>query len=186
MSYLVRHTLHQSPNVSATPITAMGCRQCLPLSFVQLKQCPKPHWRNVIADMFGPSHVEKPRVKIFWYQNSWNLESLISFWGSLLYKKSLKFEQKQKTNEKELAWKFVPFFCWLWLLLNFKGILAAKKLNGLTQKLILFHDNCIKFDVSFLTDLAYCVACNVMQYCISSFNVLHSSTYYYILTSFYT
>ena len=25
------------PNVSTTPITAMGCRQCLPLSVVQLK-----------------------------------------------------------------------------------------------------------------------------------------------------
>ena len=30
-------------NVSTTPITAMGCRQCLPLSVVQLKgkQCQK-------------------------------------------------------------------------------------------------------------------------------------------------
>ena len=27
----------QCPNVSTTPITAMGCRQCLPLSVVQLK-----------------------------------------------------------------------------------------------------------------------------------------------------
>ena len=33
------------PNVSTTPITAMGCRQCLPLSIVQLKgrHCRKPH-----------------------------------------------------------------------------------------------------------------------------------------------
>ena len=32
------------PNVSTTPITAMGCRQCLPLSVVQLKgkHCRKP------------------------------------------------------------------------------------------------------------------------------------------------
>ena len=74
--------------------------------------------------------------------------------------------------------------CWLWLLDNFKGILAAKKLHGLTQKLILFHaiitpnyDNHIKFEVSFLADLAYCVACNVMQYCITAFNVLHTSFY---------
>ena len=28
---------HHSPNVSTTPITAMGCQQCLPLSVVQLK-----------------------------------------------------------------------------------------------------------------------------------------------------
>ena len=34
-----------SPNVSTTPITAMWCRQCLPLSVVQLKgkDCRKPH-----------------------------------------------------------------------------------------------------------------------------------------------
>jgi hypothetical protein len=30
-------TAKQGPNVSATPIMAMGCRQCLPLSVVQLK-----------------------------------------------------------------------------------------------------------------------------------------------------
>ena len=36
------------PNVSPTPITAMGCRQCLPLSVEQLKgkHCQKPHCRN--------------------------------------------------------------------------------------------------------------------------------------------
>ena len=46
------------PNVSTTPITAMGCRQCLPLSVVQLKSkhCQKPHCRNGDVDMFGPSH----------------------------------------------------------------------------------------------------------------------------------
>ena len=34
--------------VSTTPITAMGCRQCLPLSAVQLKgkHCRKPNCRN--------------------------------------------------------------------------------------------------------------------------------------------
>ena len=33
------------PNVSTTPITAIRCRQCLPLSVVQLKgkNCRKPH-----------------------------------------------------------------------------------------------------------------------------------------------
>ena len=38
----------QGRNVSTTPITAMGCRQCLPLSVVQLKgkHCWKPHCRN--------------------------------------------------------------------------------------------------------------------------------------------
>ena len=35
-----------------TPITAIGCRQCLPLSVVQLKgkHCRKPHCRNGVVD----------------------------------------------------------------------------------------------------------------------------------------
>ena len=42
------------PNVSTTPITAMGCRKCLPLSVVQLKgkHCRKPHYRNGVVDTF--------------------------------------------------------------------------------------------------------------------------------------
>ena len=42
------------PNVSTTPITAMGCRQCLPLSVVELKgkDCRKPHCRNGVVDTF--------------------------------------------------------------------------------------------------------------------------------------
>ena len=45
----------QSPNLSTTPITAMGCRQCLALSVVQLKgkHCQKPHFRNGVVDTFG-------------------------------------------------------------------------------------------------------------------------------------
>ena len=44
----------EGPNVSATPITAMGCRQCLPLSVVQLKgkHCQKPHCHNGVVDTF--------------------------------------------------------------------------------------------------------------------------------------
>ena len=43
------------PNVSITPNTAMGCRQCLPLSVVQLKgkHCRRPHCRNGVVDTFG-------------------------------------------------------------------------------------------------------------------------------------
>ena len=42
-------------NVSTTPVTAMGCRQCLPLSVVQLKgkHCRKPQCRNGVVDTFG-------------------------------------------------------------------------------------------------------------------------------------
>ena len=43
-----------SPNVSTTPIMAMGCRQCLPLSIVQLKgkHCRKLRCRNGVVDTF--------------------------------------------------------------------------------------------------------------------------------------
>ena len=43
------------PNVFTTPITAMRCWQCLPLSVVQLKGklCRKPHCRNGVVDTFG-------------------------------------------------------------------------------------------------------------------------------------
>ena len=46
------------PNVSTTPITAMGCRQCLPLSVVQLKEkhCRKPRCRNEVVDTFRPCY----------------------------------------------------------------------------------------------------------------------------------
>ena len=49
------NSLMLCPNVSTTPITAMGCRQCLPLSVVQLKgkHCRKPHCRNGVVDTFG-------------------------------------------------------------------------------------------------------------------------------------
>ena len=42
-------------NISTTPIMAMGCQQCLPLSVVQLKgkHCRKPHCCNGVVDTFG-------------------------------------------------------------------------------------------------------------------------------------
>ena len=42
------------PNVFTTPITAMRCQQCLPLSVVQLKgkHCPKHHCRNGVVNTF--------------------------------------------------------------------------------------------------------------------------------------
>ena len=38
-----------------TPITAIGCRQHLPLSVFQLKDkhCQRPHCRNGVVDRFG-------------------------------------------------------------------------------------------------------------------------------------
>ena len=48
-------------NVSTTPITAMGYRQCLPLSVVQLKgkHCRKPHCCNGVVDTFGNGAILK-------------------------------------------------------------------------------------------------------------------------------
>ena len=54
--------LQQSSNVSTTPITAMWCWQCLPLSVVQLKgkHCRKPHCCNRVVDTFGLSILLAP------------------------------------------------------------------------------------------------------------------------------
>jgi hypothetical protein len=59
--YLVSYTV-PGPNVSTTPIMAIGCRQCLPLTVVQLKDkhCRKPHCRNGVVDTFGPVPVGIP------------------------------------------------------------------------------------------------------------------------------
>ena len=46
---------HYSSNISTTPITAIGCWQCLPHSVVQLKgkHCRKSHCCNGVVDTFG-------------------------------------------------------------------------------------------------------------------------------------
>ena len=48
----------ECPNVSTTPITAMGCRQCLPLSVVQLKDkhCQKTHCHKVMGFQICSGH----------------------------------------------------------------------------------------------------------------------------------
>ena len=56
---MAKQSKASSLSVSTTPITAMGCRQCLPLSVVQLKgkHCRKPHCRNGVVDTFGHRYV---------------------------------------------------------------------------------------------------------------------------------
>ena len=56
------------PNVSTTPITARGCKQCLSLSVVQMKgkHCWKPHCPNGVVDTFG--HRNKFRI---WNTDLW-------------------------------------------------------------------------------------------------------------------
>ena len=55
------------PKVFTTPITALGCQQCLPLRVVKLKgkHCREPHCRNGVVDTFGPGNFfsYKPRNK---------------------------------------------------------------------------------------------------------------------------
>ena len=43
---------------------AMGCRQCLPLSVIQLgcKHCQKPHCRNGVVDTFGLCHIFETHI----------------------------------------------------------------------------------------------------------------------------
>ena len=55
---------NNSPNVSTTPIMAMGCRQCLSLTVVHLKgkHCRKPHCRNGVVGTFEHSWVPNKRV----------------------------------------------------------------------------------------------------------------------------
>ena len=57
---LKRRQLRQNycPNVFTIPIMAMGCRQCLPFSVVQLKgkHCQKTHGCNMVVDIFGHNH----------------------------------------------------------------------------------------------------------------------------------
>ena len=60
-------TIWPGPNVSTTPIMAMGCRQCLPHSVVQLKgkHCRKPHCHNGVVDTFGPVALFQIRFLIY-------------------------------------------------------------------------------------------------------------------------
>ena len=54
-SIYIYGTIISGRNISTTPIMAKGCRQCLPLSVVQLKgeHCRKPHCRNGVVDHLG-------------------------------------------------------------------------------------------------------------------------------------
>jgi hypothetical protein len=53
----------------------MVCRQCLPLSVVQLtgKHCPKPNCRNGVVDTFKHSVLKTKQLKLFiqslWFGN---------------------------------------------------------------------------------------------------------------------
>ena len=53
------------PNISTTPITAMGCQQCLPLSVVQLPcQLKGQHFRNGVVDTFALLNMKPPRIQL--------------------------------------------------------------------------------------------------------------------------
>ena len=57
-NFICREIKLQCLNVSTTPITEMGCQQCLHLSVVQLKckHCRKPHCCNGVVGTFRQYH----------------------------------------------------------------------------------------------------------------------------------
>jgi hypothetical protein len=73
-----------SPNVSTTPVTAMGCRQCLPLSVVQLKGLTVPKWVLInwpkISKMHQNLSAQAQKFRIWWkkvslgFRSPWNLQ----------------------------------------------------------------------------------------------------------------
>ena len=68
-------------NISTTPITAMGCRQCLPLSVVQLKgkHCRKPRCRNGVVDMFRLCPILLTKVQNRFVQSEDKLHILLIY-----------------------------------------------------------------------------------------------------------
>ena len=77
---------HHCPNVSTTPITAMGCQQCLPLSVVQLKgkHCRKPHCCSGVVDTIRPILIlvfqfeNMKNSKLHWFLGTFLLETVES------------------------------------------------------------------------------------------------------------
>ena len=111
------------PNVSTTPITAMGCRQYLFLSVVQLKgkHCGKPHCRNKVVDTFGhctlyPSskdlkgryHNYEKQVceQLFLHFFKFQRGVMAAFW--LCYRTNTKHKHKNLVSFLALWFPFVP------------------------------------------------------------------------------
>jgi hypothetical protein len=89
------------PNVSTTPITAMGCRQCLPLSLFQLKgkHCREPHCCNGVVDTFGLCRVSwNTSVLVLQFRSSkWYLW----FWSSKLISEITKIDLQFRSSKSE-------------------------------------------------------------------------------------
>ena len=79
-------------------ITAMGCRQCLPFSVVQLKgkHCQKPHCRNGVVDTFGLGYIS--RIEQFFSYLLWQANLTIE---SPLHKPT--FPQKFTVNKHQIS-----------------------------------------------------------------------------------
>ena len=125
--------------VSTNPITAMGCRQCLPLSVVQLKgkHCWKPHFWNGVVDMF-----HKTKVLLFFFICLWPRVLFISYGPtrkgchgsySYFFKKTVILESLSQTFRKP---KMFPLHRWClqdFFLTLFSGIQIALWRNGQKQ-----------------------------------------------------
>ena len=98
-----------SPNVSTTPITAMGCQQNLPLSVVQQKgkHCRKPHCLNGVVDSFRLSmdggHVAKKRI--------FSIQFLIQNFHEC----NLRAAQLLSTRLRVLGWTFTSWNGGSWM-----------------------------------------------------------------------
>ena len=68
-------------NVSTTPIKAMECWQCLPLTVVQMKgkRCRKPHCHNGVVDTFGQSFKYK-RKKLLVFHDFFSISIQDNNW----------------------------------------------------------------------------------------------------------
>ena len=66
VNYFIVMFWRLSPSVSTSPITAMGCRQCWPLSVFQLKgkHCRKANYRNGVLDTFGHCVLKQNKIKV--------------------------------------------------------------------------------------------------------------------------
>ena len=98
-------------NACATPITGMGCRQCLPFSWTTLrgKHCQYPIALVWFAHAFRPRPASEDCVNLYFFANLQKL-SKYSFCGS----KSIKNRNNTVTNFypslKKVHLHFINFF----------------------------------------------------------------------------
>ena len=98
-----------------TPITAIGCRQCFSLCFVQLKSehCRKPHFRNGVMNTF------RPGLFSFWIKMTLFFWTLLFHTDRILVVMFHNYDFKERLSvEKLTLWLLIPaktLFWWPYL-----------------------------------------------------------------------